>query len=555
MFEFNSITINPTVEIDIDLMNQMMLNDVANERMRKISLEPPLAHASMDNNVGTTTPGTNTTPNALYFAKNVTTGVELNVDNVINSPLSIEVSVDRGGIYRFYVIALVSSAAGDCIPTLQITDIDTNAVQEIGGYITSGTQSSTTGHFYTPSILFTDRWLYGGKTYRFSVTTGLLATQSDDIGYINAYQFPPTIAYFWVQGYNGTGQQIEVPNFQVPLFSVEFPDIDIPNFDLLVPDFPDFDFPDINFPDFDFGDIGNINIDLPNLDIDFDIEGDLDLIEAGSFNGSYPSFDLIAAPGRYMGFGGKSTRAVIGPNSLSVSGVDLFGHGNGPTDISPPQPENVYEDAFNWGAWGWAKPSQLIPITTGKIYAQGTMNFIEPDNNNRHKPNVIFSITLVHTNYEDDDNLLGYSIVYLVGNYGNGGADLDGTYPAGPPSYPGGYHYNYLNIHEANTNIQFGNPVQPGNLFVPGTILRVEFDNTERIITVFNNHTMFSALDLKEFDGSYAPFSQRTPIRAIAFGLGTDGNYQSDFTTATPDHIWGVDDANYSFTNLKYGIV
>ncbi len=294
MFEYSSITLNPESEITIDLLNQMVLNDSANERMRKIALEPPLAFALMDNNKGTPsdTPGANTTPNALYYAKNETAGITLNVDNVINSPLSVEVTVDRSGVYRFYVVAHLSSGASDCIPSFQITDVDADVVQEIGGYITSGTQDSATGNFYTPSILFVDRWLYGGKTYRFTVTTGLLGTNSD-IAYINGYQAPPTIAYFWVQGYNGTGQQIELPDFQVPSFS-----IDIPDFDL---NFPDFSFPDIGFPDFDF-DFG-IGGGFDNPDFNFDPDfpfggwgGYTETFNKGTGDGFGPDFnwDMIS---------------------------------------------------------------------------------------------------------------------------------------------------------------------------------------------------------------------------------------------------------------------
>jgi hypothetical protein len=276
MFEYSSITLNPESEITVDLLNQMVLNDSANERMRKIALEPPLAFALMDNNVGTPSdsPGANTSVKALYYAKNETTGITLNIDNVINSPLSVEVTVDRSGIYRFNVVAHMSSGASDCVPSFQITDIDADVVQEIGGFITSGTQDSTTGNLYTPSILFVDRWLYGGKTYRFTVTTGLLGTNSD-IAFINGYKAPPIISYFWVQGYNGTGQQIELPDFQVPSFSIDIPDIDF--------NLPDFEFPNIEFPDFDF----DFNVG-GGFDGDFDFNPDFPFNE---WSGYVETFD------------------------------------------------------------------------------------------------------------------------------------------------------------------------------------------------------------------------------------------------------------------------
>ncbi len=311
MFEYNSITLNPESEITIDLLNQMVLNDSANEKMRKIALEPPLAFALMDNNVGdpSTDPGANTSLKALYFAKNETTGITLNIDNVINSPLSIEVTVDRSGVYRFYVVAHISSGASDCVPSFQITDIDADVVQEIGGFIISGTQDSTAGNFYTPSILFVDRWLYGGKTYRFTVTTGLLGTNSD-IAFINGYKAPPTISYFWVQGYNGTGQQIELPDFQVPSFSIDIPDIDIT--------FPDFSFPDIEFPPFDF---------------DFDIGGgfDFDLSPEFTFDPNFP-------------FGGWG------------SWIESFDKGTG----------DGFGPDFNWTMMDWNWESQICP--TGDEY-------------------------------------------------------------------------------------------------------------------------------------------------------------------------------------------
>ncbi len=363
MFEYSSITLNPTAEIGVDLMNQMMLNDVANEEMRKLALEPPLAYAIMNNNKGTPsdTPNPNTTPNALFYAKNVTTGVELNVDNIINSPLSVEVSVDRGGVYRFYVVALVASGNGDCIPTFQITDIDTNAVQEIGGYITSGTQSSTTGHTYTPSVLFTDRWLYGGKTYRFTVTTGLLATSSD-IGYIDAYAYPPKIAYFWVQGYNGTGQQIEIPSFQVPLFSIDIPEITL----------PDFDFPDITFPDFDFGDIGIIDPDLDNIDFgnfepnldSGDLEDDTVHFEwmymkpvPKTFYTNAPAVNVAQKTG--LPFGG--TLQVTGkPAEVSLNNDDV----------------EVKNGLSDYAGGSWCHPRAYVVLTpTSKIFAEMTVAF------------------------------------------------------------------------------------------------------------------------------------------------------------------------------------
>ncbi len=268
MFEFSSITVAPNMtDFSIDLLNQMVLNDHANEELRQISLDSPLIYAVMDNNIGTpaTTPNAGASAEALYFAENITSGTELNVDNVINAPLSVTVSVEQSGIYRFNVIALVSSGVGDCIPTFQVTDIDADSVQEIGGFITSGVQYSTDGgNFFTPSILWVDRWLYGGKTYEFSVTTGLLAS-TDDIGYINAYPFPPTIAYFWIQAYAGSGRLLETYNFRIPSF-----DINIPNIDFNIPDlgfeFPDFEFPDFGFPE--FGDIGIGGFGLGDFDFE-----------------------------------------------------------------------------------------------------------------------------------------------------------------------------------------------------------------------------------------------------------------------------------------------